>query len=293
MQHPRVRFVKVPPGTNGVTTRLILKTKPFHPKTRRMTVFQTPPRLRAHDDSEQESESGVDEECLCIFSDDDPPSEPSSFGGNSDAPEQDEIRQFQSKLQRQERLRERFERYECKCKRHAPTSGVVAHTVRWPTRRRLQSSIPREVSCPQPPIVLMPMMPVTLCSRPNGLEMCHHIVPLHLGSELYLSPRYEAWCVLRLQKPAYVYHQLVRNCLISFGMQWVPLACIEAEATKLEMSTPLDTQVMQCSRYGAWDRKDPEAWGHYFPYFEMGFTFTNKSPQRVYMWRVAPEFVKL
>lgn len=294
MQHPRIRFATVPVGTTGVTARPIYKTKPFLLKKRRIVTFKTPVQLRAHDDDDEELESCLDEECLCIFSDEEPQSDASISSPVSSASDtQNDIQRFQTDLQRQERLHERLQKYECKCKRHAPASGVVAHPVRWQFRKRLQSVIPREVSCGEVPVYLSPVTAVTLCSRPSGLNTCHQILPLHLSSEVYLSPRYEAWCVLRLQNPAYTYHQLVRNCLVAFGLQWVTLSLIEAEAAKLGMLTPLDTQVMQCSRYGTSDRQDSEAWGHYFPYFEMGYTFTNKSPQRAYMWRVAPEFVKL
>lgn len=293
-----VQFVKSA-VIRRVSTRLVYKVKPFLRKRSHVVRFTTPPPVLRTHDADSGSGSGEDDsmfdECSCLF-DDEETSNPSSASfpselavhvADDDASleqqqedqslQEDHLDQHEQRKQFQTRARTGH--YECKCKRHA---------AEWPKRKRLVSSIPRETSCGLKPVLLVPPAAVTLCSRTRYTKPLFG--PLLCTSPVYLSARYEVWSVLRTREPSCRYHLLVRACLLEFGIQWVTLAQIEVEAEKVGMSLPLDTHVMQCSQYGAGDHNDPEAWGHYFPYFEMGFAFTKHSPQRVYMWRVAPEF---
>lgn len=265
-----IQFVKSAAIRRPETTRLVYKKKPFRHGA--VTRFTFPPQLRSHDGSDQESD--VDD-CSCLLSSEESEQEPDQ----ADTADTANTALFYARLRQ----------YECKCKRHA-LSQHQAHQTRWPNRKRLFSALPKEVSCARPPVFLPDASSITLCSRlrPSGIPFVLATPPPPV-SPVYLSARYEVWCVLHLEKPAYEYHQLVRNCLAEFGTQWVTLVQLEAEAAKLGVL--LDTHLMQCSRYGAGDRHDVDAWGHFFPYFEMGYTFTKLSPQRVYVWRVAPEFV--
>jgi hypothetical protein len=64
--------------------------------------------------------------------------------------------------------------------------------------------------------------------------------------------------------------RFMRDCIVTFTNLWTPAPFLNRMAAKHDMPTPRIHE-LAASVYGVKHVNHPNAWGHYFPYFEVGF----------------------